>query len=283
ILNNATTGLSLFCCTYSVIINNTCENNNDRGIELSYSDNSTVINNTCNNNDRGIDIWSSDSSTVANNTFTNCGLKISEETIDAYLSYTVENNWVNEKPLGFYTNLDSTIIAEPVYGQLILANCTNVIVRDQILNNATTGLSLFCCTYSVIINNTCNNNVYDGIYLYSSGSSTVTNNTCENNNFGIYLLYSGSSTVTNNTCKNNNNQGIDILFSDSSTVANNTFTNCGLKISEETIDAYLSYTVEDNRVNGKKLGFYTNLDSTIIDEPVYGQLILANCTNVIVR
>ncbi len=333
----------------------------------------TVINNTCNNNEYGILLWHSGSSTVANNTFTNCGLKIVEDTIDAYLSHTVENNWVNGKILGFYTNLDSTIIDEPVYGQLILVNCTNVTVRDQILNRASIGLFLYSCTYSVIINNTCSNNsigislqssgsatvanntcnsndnrglwfsfsgsstvvnntcsnnIDDGIYLYSSGistvvnntcsnnnhrgialyhsgSSTVANNTCDNNEYGIWLLYSSGSTVANNTC-DNNNKGISLSFSgisnvinntcnnnymygiylyssSGSTVANNTFTNCGLRIDEYTIDSYLLYTVENNWVNGKKLGFYTNLDSTIITEPVYGQLIIVNCTNVTVR
>ncbi len=174
----------------------------------------SVINNTCNNNDWGIRIQSSVSSTVANNTFTNCGLYISEDTIEAYLLYTVENNWVNGKKLGFYTNLDSMIVAEPIYGQLILVNCTNVTVRDQILNSATNGLFLYSCTYSVIINNTCNNNSFRGIVLFSSVSSTVSNNICSNNNdLGIFLYFSVSSTVSNNTCSNNN-YGIYLHSSD---------------------------------------------------------------------
>ncbi len=301
-------GIYIRGTTKYFIIRNCYVDANDYGIYITdvADGTATVINNTCNNNKYGISLGSTVRSTVANNTFTNCGLKIVEDTIDAYLSHTVENNWVNGKKLGFYTNLDSTIIAEPVYGQLILVNCTNVTVRDQILNDATTGLFLYSCTSSAIINNTCSDNHYVGIYLDYSGSSTVANNTCSNNYRGIYLVYSGSSTVANNTCSNNNyrgiyldysgnstvtkntcsnnnNYGIRFYVSGSSTVANNTFTNCGLRIREETIDAYLSYTVENNCVNGKKLGYYPNLDSTIIAEPVYGQLILVNCTNVTVR
>ncbi|GAG99078.1 unnamed protein product, partial [marine sediment metagenome] len=185
----------------------------------------TVINNTCDNNEYGILLWHSVSSTVANNTFTNCGLKIVEDTIDAYLSHTVENNWVNGKILGFYTNLDSTIIDEPVYGQLILVNCTNVTVRDQILNRASIGLFLYSCTYSVIINNTCSNNSI-GISLQSSGSATVANNTCNSNdNRGLWFSFSGSSTVVNNTCSNNIDDGIYLYSSGSSTVVNNTCSN----------------------------------------------------------
>ncbi|MBA7578428.1 hypothetical protein ES708_20290 [subsurface metagenome] len=218
-------GINLYYSGSSTVANNTCSNNGDKGIGLYYSGSSMVANNTCSNNGHnGILLYYSGSSMVENNTFTNCGLDISEDTIDAYLSYTVENNWVNGKKLGFYTNLDSTIIVEPVYGQLILVNCTNVTVRDQIINNTSTGLFLYSCTYSVIINNTLNNN-RRGISLSSSGSSTVANNTCSNNGYkGIYLRYSGSSTVANNTCSNNG-YGIGLYYSSSSTVANNTCSN----------------------------------------------------------
>ncbi len=223
--NNVDDSIVLWSSGSSNVENNTC-NNNNRGIYLVFSGSSNVANNTCsNNNNYGIWLHYSGSSNVANNTFTNCGLCISEDTIDAYLSYIVENNWVNGKKLGFYTNLDSIIISEPVYGQLKLVNCTNVTVRDQILNNATTGLSLCYCTYSVIINITCNNNNNRGIYLWSSGSSTVANNTCSNNGMGIYLCSSSSSIVANNTCNNNYCEGIRLYCSSSSTVANNTCNN----------------------------------------------------------
>ena len=225
ICDNSWYGIRLYSSRSSTVINNTCSNS-WYGITLDYSGGSTVANNTCsNNNDYGICLSSSSCSTVANNTFTNCGLFIFEDTIDAYLSYTVENNWVNGKKLGFYTNLDSTTIAEPIYGQLILVNCINMTVRDQILNNATIGLSLFSCTSSVIINNTCNHN-WGGIWLGYSGSSIIENNTCNHNNgynnYGIYLYSSGSSTVANNTCDNNDWDGIRFTSSGSSTVANNT-------------------------------------------------------------
>ena len=218
-------GIYLAGSDSSTVTNNTCSNNY-RGINLDSSAYSTVANNTCSNNGKGIFLYYSDNSTVVNNAFTNCGLYIEEHTLDAYLSYTVENNWVNGKKIGFYTNLYSTIIAEPVYGQLILVNCTNVTVRDQILNDVATGLFLYSCTYSVIINNTCsNNNNWYGIYLYYSGYSTVANNTCSNNYWGIYLRYSDSSTVANNTCNNNYWKGIDLEDSGSSIVANNTCNN----------------------------------------------------------
>ncbi len=250
--NNNWNGIVLWHSGSSTVANNTCSNNN-KGIYIFDSSSSTVANNTCNNNYwNGICIYESGSSTVANNTFSNCGLYISESTVDAYLSYTVENNWVNGKKLGFYTNLDSTTIAEPVYGQLILVNCTNVTVRDQILNDTSLGLFLYSCTSSVIINNTCNNNK-QGILLSSSGSSTVANNTCSNNVDGsIHLHDSGSSTVANNTCSNNH-QSILLSSSGSSTVSNNTCSNnndWGILLDSSASCVFTYNLLQENKEHG---------------------------------
>ncbi len=147
------------------------------------------------------------------------------------------------------------------------ADGTVTIEDNTCSNNQWDGIYLWSSDSSTVINNIFSNN-YWGIKLYNSGSSTVANNTCNNNNRGILLRSSGSSTVANNTCINNGDDGILLYSSGSSTVANNTFTNCSLVIREDTVDTYLSYTVENNWVNGKKLGFYTNLDSTTIAEPV---------------
>ncbi len=258
--NDNLEGIYLSNSGISTVVNNTC-NNNDKGIWLNFSGISTVENNTCNNNWRGILLQDSVSSTVVNNTFTNCGLDILEGTIDAHLSYTVRNNWVNGKILGFYTNLDSTIIAESVYGQLILVNCNNVTVRDQILNNATIGLSLRYCTYSTIINNTCNNNII-GIYLHYSDSLTVINNTCSNTWHGIYLSYSVSSTVVNNTCNNNNWCGIMLWDSGSSTVANNACSNNNMV--GIYLDSSGSSTVINNTCSKNYYGIYLYSSSSCV-------------------
>ncbi|MHA1199245.1 MAG: NosD domain-containing protein [Candidatus Heimdallarchaeaceae archaeon] len=244
--NNNLDGIYLYNSGSSTVTNNTC-NYNSYGIDLSYSGSSTVSNNTCCNNGRGIEFYDSGSSTVANNTcnnnenwgislwfcgnlrvenntFTNCGLYIFENTISAYLSSTIENNWVNGKKLGYFTNLVSSTIAEPIYGELILINCINVEVCNQTLNNATTGLYLYSCTASIIRNNTISNNSGNGIESVYSENSSISNNTINNNDRGIDLGASGSSIITKNTCLNNG-YGIFLYDSGSSTLANNICNN----------------------------------------------------------
>ncbi len=203
--NNNVYGIFLRYSDDSTVANNMCNNNNYIGIFLEDSGSSTVVNNTCSNNNYGIFLSGSDSLTVVDNTFTNCGLYTIGGSIDTYLSHTVENNWVNGKKLGYYTNLESTIIGEPVYGQLILVNCTNVTVRDQILNKASVGLSLHYCTYSIINNNTCSNNYYRGIYLGTSTFFVVTYNLLqENGGYGIYLVFSDNNLIHHNNFVDNN-------------------------------------------------------------------------------
>ncbi len=281
-ITDSRTGMYISASGGSICANNTCSNGRDYGIQLWDSFSTIIANNSCSNCNIGIFSWYSSSSTITNNSLTNCGLEFKESNIGAYQSYTITNNWVNGKQLGFLIGLDSTIIADPTYGQIIMIDCNNVTVSNQILDNTSIGLFLHFCTDISIINNTCNNNYNKGMYIYHSSGSTIANNTCSNNIWGIHHYYSGSSTVANNTCSDNDLWGIALWYSDSSSVVNNTFANCGLSIGEVTIIAYQSYTVTNNWVNGKQLGFFTGLDSIIIADPIYGQIVLIDCNNVAV-
>jgi len=239
----------------SSVVNNTCNDNNWYGIQLQSSGGSSVVNNTCNNSGVGIALNGCGSSSIINNTATNCGYSIREGNGAGYLSYTIENNSVNGKELGIYVYLDSTIIDEQIYGQLILIECSNVTVRNQILDNAGTAIYLRYCTNTIITNNTCNNNIEygindwysinisissntcgnngNGIYLFNSVYSYIRDNLCSNNrNMGIYLGESANSTVADNLC-NDNSEGIRYWYSNNSTVANNTCnsnTNTGIEL-----------------------------------------------------
>ena len=217
-------GIVLSSSSDAILTNNTCRNSSSSGISLVGSSFSTLINNTCNNSTIGISLDSSPSSTLINNTFTNDGLYIRESSIEAYLTYTIENNSVNDKQLGFFINLDEITISETIYGQLILINCTETTVRNQDFSNIYIGLYLRWCENVILINNTCIEAVY-GIYLWFSSGSTLINNTCSNNYYwSISVIGSSFSTLINNTC-NNNTIGIYLDSSSSSTLINNTCNN----------------------------------------------------------
>ncbi len=260
--NNGFDGIGLggLSSHYSVI-NNTCNNNGMYGIWINNEGSHKVINNTCSNNAyEGIILsaWDpSGGSFIANNTLTNCGLTISENYVDAYLSHTVENNWVNGKKLGFFTNLDSEIISDSIYGQLILVNCTLTTISHQILNAATKGLFLYSCSSVTLLNNTC---AYNSLYSIKSELCTsliIINNTCNNNLHGIYLEDTDSCLITYNFLKENENYGVNlrtrtIAKSENNLVHHNIFLDNNLLGTSQASDSgtnnlwYDSVTQEGN-------------------------------------
>ncbi|MCK5157521.1 MAG: right-handed parallel beta-helix repeat-containing protein [Candidatus Heimdallarchaeota archaeon] len=206
--NNNNNGIRFISSSHVTLINNTCNNNNIKGIKLENSSNAILTNNTCSiNNDYGILLSDSFNCRLTNNIFYDCGLIIWHSTKDPYFSHIVENNWVNDKKLGYIVNSSNTIITTSIYGQLILINCSEMKISDQELSNTTVGLTLQYCENSTLTDNTCNNNYY-GILLFHSNNASLTNNTCNNNYNGFRLHYSDNIILTNNTITNNTRQGI---------------------------------------------------------------------------
>ncbi len=196
-------GIQLRYSNNNILSKNTCENNNWEGIVLYSSYNNILSTNTCENNRLfGIGLSRSGGTILTNNIFINNGLSISESNVEDYLSYTIEDNKVNGKLLGFYTNLFRTTLDKPIYGQLILINCTEVVVSNQELFDTSVGLILRWCKSTTITNNICSNNL-EGIWVIYSSGCTLTYNTCSNNNGGIWLGYSTEVVLTNNVCSNN--------------------------------------------------------------------------------
>lgn len=203
--NNA--GIRMYSSSNVIIINNTC-NNNYNGISLQQSDKAILTNNKCSyNNEYGIFLSDSYDNRITNNIFYDCGLTIWHNTKDPYFTHTVENNWVNDKKLGYFVNSSNTFITDPIYGQLILINCSNMMINNLELSNTTIGLALQYCENSTLTDNTCNNNYY-GILLFNSNNASLTNNTCNNNYNGIRMHYSDNAIISNNILNNNTRFGI---------------------------------------------------------------------------
>ncbi len=234
--DNRQYGIHLWRTFKATLKNNTLSNNDAYGINLRESSSATLTNNTFNNNnDFGIYFDSSPGATLANNSFYNNELYLVEESVEEYSSYTIENNWLNDKLLGFYLNINNVTFPNPIYSQLIFINCTELFVCNQELSNLSIGLSLKWCENVTVSNNIFKNNKHYGIYLSSSSGTILTNNT---------------------------------------------FYNDGVFLGEDSVEDYLTYTVENNWVNGRKLGFFINLNDVTFSDSIYGQLIFINCSDI---
>ncbi len=270
--NNKMKGIYAYDSDSSTFVNNTCNFNfNDDGIRLHESDSSTIANNTCNFNDDGICLYESDSSTIANNTCNNNKKGIS--VYDSRFSI-VSNNTCNFNEYAILIVYDSYHPTLPYPGYAT--------VRDNICSNNDFGIWLDDADDSVLTGNRCSEN-NKGIYLLHSSYSTVTNNTCNDNDQGLILDNSGVIPVVNNSFYNNN-RSIVIYNSGSTTLTNNTMIKGGLAVWDNSCPGYLSqkFTKDSNWVNGRPVGYFTNLNDLSFNTSVYGQLFFINCKDITV-
>jgi len=222
--DNSQYGISLSSSSSNTITNNNCSGNSQYGISLSSSSSNTITNNNCSGNGDGIRLDSSTNNNITNNTLWNNGIVIDGGSLAHWNTQIIENNTVNGKPVYYYKNLNGGTVP-PDVGQVILANCTNMVVSGLTLTHASIGVQLGYSSYNNITNNNCSDNKV-GIYLSSSSNNFITNNNCSGNSqYGIYLSSSSNNFITNNNCSGNSQYGISLSSSSSNTITNNNCSN----------------------------------------------------------
>ena len=198
-------GIRLKYSNNNSIINNNCFNN-DHGISLHYSNTNFLLNNNCSINKNGIYLRSSNNNFIINNKLINNGDAISlitshnnklsenimmggggvfittwsskkEEILKHYTHKIDTSNKVNGKPIYYWKDINSGRI--PIgAGQVILVNCTDIVVENQDLSNGSVGVEIILSSNIVIRNNNCSFNNHEGIHLFFSSYSLVTGNDC---------------------------------------------------------------------------------------------------------
>jgi len=252
------------------IVDNLC-NDNPIGIELGFSTTSVLVdNNLCISNGIGIfvDNYVTELQIYNNRLFSNF-IYFNPNLNEKILTFTLENNTIDSKPLGFFIELpEKTIIENPDYGQLYLINCQNIIVYQQHCNS----IILLNCDNSVIENNTCLGN--GGIILIDSSFSRVYNNTCKEN-ASIHLLFCPNSEISKNTILLNDisiisfpglysssASCINLYYSDSSKISQNICINntaIGIKI-----EGSVECTITNNICHANREGIILSYTDTCV-------------------
>ncbi|MHA1125629.1 MAG: right-handed parallel beta-helix repeat-containing protein [Candidatus Heimdallarchaeota archaeon] len=202
----------------SKIVNNTISSSGLNGISLVNSPKSIISGNICYND---ISTSFSPESFIFNNIFYNCGLLLWEYK-DDYTKFTIFNNTVNGKKLGFVVNNSVTEFHPSIYGQLFLINCSDLVISNLIFTHSSIGLSIISCDNITLTNNICMNNTKQGIYLQFSSSITLINNTAIFNEYGLSATSSSRITLINNTLCNNDARGASFDYTINVNVVNNT-------------------------------------------------------------
>ena len=248
--NNEREGIFLWRKSDNNIITNNTASNNDYGISLLSSSNNNITGNAILNNmylGRGIYLAGSSNNRIMNNLFENNGIII-EGGLFHYNTHTIEGNKVNGRPIYYYKNTRGIKVPEDA-GEVILANCTDMVVENINASFCSDGIVLASTTGSKISNNT----VKYGIRLDCSSNNRVTNNNecgtgvyyLNNNSIiikidGIRLEHSSdnnfvasnngcsiclSHSSNNNIITSNNECHIGLVYSNNNSIVNNNASN----------------------------------------------------------
>ena len=240
-------GISVYRGSLNRIINNTLTENWYFDIRLSYSGRNTLTNNTADQTY----LWLSDSNiitsnhlgrsrssslyisrainnTICNNQFINGGLYLSFTDFTLpFRQWLVADNTVNGKSLIYLEGQVGGDIPNNV-GQIVLVNCTEMIVSNHMIGDCIVGIQLLfsrLChvvgntltgsgiqvtrTNSTLVeHNTCTGNSGNGIYV-SGLNITIYQNTCSENSYDGILVYGGNHTIYQNTCCFNEERGLN--------------------------------------------------------------------------
>jgi len=231
---NVNTGFWISESENITISNNTAISNDLRGISLGNSNNNIIQDNNVSFNEFGIYPYYCENITIENNTLAGNGIYLLGSLIQEWTSHNIApSNFINGKPVYYEKNQNGASIPADI-GQVILANCSNMIVENQNVSDGTTGILLGFSENNTIANNSAWNNHWEGITLLSSSkNNSIINNTILDNYRGIWLYSSGYNTLELNYVSNND-YGIEFgFFSEYNRINNNTVTqnsDTGIKL-----------------------------------------------------
>ena len=245
-------GILMISSSANTIANNTASYNKD-GIYVywgSYAN--TIVNNTVSlNSDYAIVLSMNVNNTLRNNTMIENGAFVSGMSIEYWNNHTIDTtNTVNGKPVYYWKNVSGGTIPSGA-GQVILANCTNVVVENQNVSNGSVGMELGFSDNNTISNNTAYSNNMDGFYILYSDNNTVSNNTASDSVTGFYIRLSENNTIAHNTASGDS-KGIHLTQSDNNTVRRNTVSDNldGIAVSSSSNNVITNNTVSSNDIQG---------------------------------
>jgi parallel beta-helix repeat protein len=241
-------GIFLEKSSGNTLANITASFNVADGVRLYLSAGNFIIDTNISFNNNGVALEASQRNVLTGNVMYENGVYLRGPNLEHWNTHSMDtSNVVNDKPLYYWKNISGGSIPLGA-GQVILANCTNVIVENQNILNSSDAIHLGFSSDNVVANNTVSSPKGDGIRLYSSHNSTIKTNIASfSGGEGIELVSSNGSIVTDNILDSNGWHGIYLRYSDNSKIDNNTVLGSGWGI-------YLLYSNHTNMSNNEAHG-----------------------------
>ncbi|UCF08328.1 MAG: right-handed parallel beta-helix repeat-containing protein [Thermoplasmata archaeon] len=226
--SNSWRGMYLYYADDNNITDNTLYSNGLWGISLSHSDRCNITGNTAaSNNDIGIYLSLSTDTKVSGNTLVGDGIYIYGLLVNQWNTHEIDtSNTVNDKPVQYWKNQTSGVVPQDA-GQVILANCSGVVVENQDFTDNYAGVQLGFSFKNIIKGN----NISDldrGVYLYSSNYNNFTGNSIFSNDYyGIILTNSDGNNITGNNISESG-RALTLTDSNGNNITNNLIFQNGL-------------------------------------------------------
>jgi parallel beta-helix repeat protein len=303
--NKDENAISIWESDRNYVIGNTILSS-EYGISLSKGDSHIVLDNVIESEQECISIYRSEDNYISNNTMVNAGLDLHGWYLSEWNTHYIDTlNMVNGKPLYYLKNQTSGIVPLGA-GQVILANCTNVTIENQILLNGTIGILLGYSSYNNItgnnasFNNQCgilldssnynyisgniaNSNDYDGIVIIDSNNNLIESNIINlHDEHGLMIESAFYNKIKDNTISSNLGPGIALYGAWGSNLTGNTMLRNGIILYGDVLD-WTTHSIDtSNTVNGKPVYYWKNQTGGTIP-PGAGQVIIANSGNITVQ
>ena len=265
--SNGDYGIYLNGADVNRVEENHCDSNGDDGIRFYNADSCTISDNLCDSNeDEGIYFSNAKSNHMLRNKMVGGGLTISGTSLQYFNTHTISNNnSANEKPIYYMTNATNGTVPGGA-GQVILANCTNVIVEYQNISNVSTGIRLGYSDDNEVRESICINNTENGIYLEHSDGNNIYNNTLNKNKYGLYIRDECNNNIISRNLCDENQYGI-YLYGSSQECKNN------------TIDSNTCNKNDYCGIDMNKKCYYNNITNNTCKNNSYGIRLKDDCKN----
>ncbi|WP_455392626.1 NosD domain-containing protein [[Eubacterium] cellulosolvens] len=273
-----------------IISNNSVRNNGRNGIYSNQGRFNTFHNNTIYgvpNFYNAILLYNAWQETVTNNSIYNSGIGLNF----IYNYQTIENNTVNDKPVYYYKN-GNAITVPSVVGQLLLADCTNSVIKDLVISNTSRAITLGFCINVTVENCLLTDNTEAGIYIYGGEKCNITKNTFTSptrNTMGILGSGGGMNYIMSHNILTNLNAGITLnSFSSDNIINFNEMKSC---INAVQLGSTHSIIIANNSMlNNLGIALYifgcnigTIANNTVVDSPSHAIFLSSSDSNTIIN
>ena len=176
------------------------------GLNLEKTSNIVIENNVfVNNSANSIYLYYSSNIKILNNTFYDDGIFIVGDKSD-WNSHTIINNTVDNLPIFYYKNKANLAISGLYCGEIILANCSGFIIKNNNFSKSNIGVFLGFSNNNSIVKNYIGDNNY-GIRLQYSDDNIIVNNNIKKNDYGVFIQHSQRNTIKENNISYNTVDG----------------------------------------------------------------------------